>query len=166
MKKDTIIKRGSTLLLKAAVCAIGIATLAICIFGVPSIGRGIVAEFPGGPYSPLAITIVLYLTAIPFFIALGQTLRILHLIDKNNAFSQASLKALRCIKYCGIVIGVLYALGLPLFLHIAESDDAPGVMVVGMIIAAAPIVIGVFAAVLERLLENAIDIKSENDLVV
>ena len=51
-------------------------------------------------------------------------------------------------------------------LSCAELDDAPGVVIVGMISIFAPMVIAVFAAVLQRLLQEAITIKSENDLTV
>ena len=40
------------------------------------------------------------------------------------------------------------------------------VMILGLVVAGAPLVIAVFAAVLQRLLRNAIDMKSENDLTV
>ena len=48
----------------------------------------------------------------------------------------------------------------------AEIDDAPGIIVIGLVIIFASMVIAVFAAVLQRLLQEAIDIKSENDLTV
>ena len=48
----------------------------------------------------------------------------------------------------------------------AEVDDAPGLILVGMVLIFASMVIAVFAAVLQRLLQEAIDIKSENDLTV
>ena len=55
---------------------------------------------------------------------------------------------------------------MPLFYLIAEIDDAPGIILIGMVIIFASMVIAVFAAVLQRLLQEAIDIKSENDLTV
>jgi hypothetical protein len=48
----------------------------------------------------------------------------------------------------------------------AEVDDAPGLILVGMVPIFTSLVIAVFAAVLQRLLQEAIDIKSENDLTV
>ena len=48
----------------------------------------------------------------------------------------------------------------------ADIDDAPGLVIVGMIPIFASMVIAVFAAVLQRLLKEAIDIKEENDLIV
>jgi Protein of unknown function (DUF2975) len=55
---------------------------------------------------------------------------------------------------------------LPLFYIFAEVDDAPGVIFVGLVVPFASMVISVFAAVLQKLLKEAIDIKSENDLTV
>ncbi|MGV2488281.1 UNVERIFIED_CONTAM: DUF2975 domain-containing protein, partial [Bacillus mycoides] len=53
-----------------------------------------------------------------------------------------------------------------LFYLVAERDDAPGIIILGMLLIFASMVIAVFAAVLQRLLKDAIDIKSENDLTV
>ena len=55
---------------------------------------------------------------------------------------------------------------MPIFYLIAEADDAPGIILIGMVIIFAALVIAVFAAVLQKLLQEAIDIKSENDLTV
>ena len=54
----------------------------------------------------------------------------------------------------------------PFFYIAAKSEDAPGIMVIGLVMVFAPMVIAVFAAVLQRLLQNAIVIKSENELTV
>ena len=63
-------------------------------------------------------------------------------------------------------MSILYLASMPILFQIADADDAPGVIGFGMLFAAAPIVVAVFAAVLEKLVRNAIDIKSENDLTV
>ena len=112
------------------------------------------------------VLIDLYASAIPFYFALYQAFKLLSYIDKNKAFSELSVKALKKIKYCAITISILYVLGMPLFYLIAEKDDAPGVIVIGLVIIFASMVIAVFAAVLQKLLQEAIDIKSENDLTV
>ena len=49
---------------------------------------------------------------------------------------------------------------------VAEVDDAPGLIAFPLIIIFASFVIAVFAAVLQRLLKEAIDIKSDNDLTI
>jgi hypothetical protein len=159
-------KKGSTLFLKAAVVFMALVVLAISIFALPEIWKGGSAEYPVASTALLMIMIGLYLTIIPFYVALWQTLKLLTHIDRNDAFSEASVKALRMIKYCGAVISVLYITGVPFLFPIAQADDAPGLILIGAAIACAPIVVTVFAAVLERLLGNAIEFKSENDLTV
>ena len=77
-----------------------------------------------------------------------------------------SVKALKNIKKCAITISGLYLVILPFVFIVAELDDAPGLVLLGMVIIFASMVIAVFAAVLQRLLQEAIDIKSENDLTV
>lgn len=145
---------------------IGLGVLALCIFALPAMWKGGSEEFPAASRSIFLIMIGLYATAVPFFIALWQTLKLLSYTDQNKAFSNLSVKALRNIKYCAIIITILYIGGVPLLIPIAEADDAPGLVLMGMVVACAPIVIAVFATVLQRLLQNAIDIKSENELTV
>ncbi|WP_164669745.1 DUF2975 domain-containing protein [Virgibacillus doumboii] len=162
-------KRGSTLFLKIAVILIGIPVLALCIFLLPQIAFEAFEQVGKGSelaYVVFGILIVMYAAAIPFYFALYQALRLLSYIDKNQAFSNISVTALKKIKYCAITISGLYVVGLPFVYMIAEWDDAPGLILIGMVIIGASMVIAVFAAVLQRLLKEAIDIKSENDLTV
>ncbi len=159
-------KRGSTLFLKIAVILIGIPILALCIFVVPEIANYAQELYPDIASINYLVLIVMYGAAIPFYIALYQAFKLLSYIDKNKAFSDLSVGALKKIKYCAITISILYVVGMPLFYLLAERDDAPGIIVIGMVIIFASMVIAVFAAVLQRLLKEAIDIKSENDLTV
>ncbi|MGI2746972.1 DUF2975 domain-containing protein, partial [Bacillus cytotoxicus] len=108
----------------------------------------------------------LYAAAIPFYFALYQAFKLLQYIDRNEAFSELSVRALKNIKNCAITISSLYVIGLPLFYLIAERDDAPGIILIGLVIIFTSTVIAVFAAVLQKLLKNAVDIKTENDLTV
>ncbi|MFC9597011.1 DUF2975 domain-containing protein [Peribacillus butanolivorans] len=159
-------KRGTTLFLKIAVILIGIPVLALCIFLVPEIAKFAAELYPDMTYIKYLVLIDLYASAIPFYFALYQAFKLLSYIDMNKAFSELSVRALTKIKYCAITISILYVVGMPLFYLIAELDDAPGIILIGLVIIFASMVIAVFAAVLQRLLQEAIDIKSENDLIV
>jgi hypothetical protein len=108
----------------------------------------------------------MYSAAIPFYFALYQAFKLLSYIDKNKAFSELSVKALKNIKYCAITISALYVVIIPFVYLVAEKDDAPGLIIIGMVPIFASMVVAVFAAVLQKLLKNAIDIKSEYDLTV
>ncbi|MEK4276079.1 DUF2975 domain-containing protein [Paenibacillus sp. FSL R7-0026] len=157
-------KRGTTIFLKLAVLLIGVPILALCIFGIPWLANNPVNPNYAGALYP--IVIVMYVSVIPFIVALYQAFRLLSYIDKNEAFSLMSVKSLKTIKYCAIVISSLYFVMLPFVYVVAEKDDAPGLILMGMVPVFASLVIAVFSAVLQRLLQEAIDIKSENDLVV
>lgn len=149
-------KQCSTIILRIAVILIGIPVLALCIFWLPF----------AVDYLHYPIIIGVYATAITFFFALYQALKLLRYIDKNKAFSELSVKALKYIKYCAITISTIYTLLIPFVIPIADADDAPGLMGLPVIFIFGSIVVGIFAAVLQRLLQDAIDIKSENDLTV
>ena len=159
-------KRGTTLFLKIAVILIGIPVIALCVFVVPELGKYVVELYPDRAYMKYLLLIDLYAAAIPFYFALYQAFKLLSYIDKNKAFSALSIKSLKAIKYCAITINMLYVVGMPLFFLIGDKDDAPGFIVIGLVIIFASMVIAVFAAVLQKLLQEAIEIKSENDLIV
>ncbi|MFB4475532.1 DUF2975 domain-containing protein, partial [Oceanobacillus caeni] len=112
------------------------------------------------------IVIGICISVIPYFIALYQSFKLLSYIDKSQAFSELSVKALKNIKFCAMTISGLYVVMLPFVYVVAELDDAPGLIIIGMVPIFASLVIAVFAAVLQKLLKEAIDIKSENDLTV
>lgn len=153
-------KQGSTLFLKGVIFFIGVGVLALCLFVLPI---GIRAEDSDG-YRPIIMG--LYVPAIPFFIALYQAMKLLGYIDENTAFSDLSVEALKKIKYCAVAISGMFAAGMPYIFYVADKDDAPGVVLIGCTIIAASIVIAVFAAVLQKLLQSGMEIKSENDLTV
>lgn len=159
-------ERGTTLFLKAAVILIGIPVLAICIFLVPGIGEFAAELYPDYSFLKVLVWTDLYATALPFYFALYQAFKLLGYIDKHIAFSELSVQALKRIKYSAITISSLFVLGMPLFYLMAEKDDAPGIIVIGLILIFASMVIAVFAAVLQRLLKEAIELKSEIDLTV
>lgn len=157
-------KQGTTLFLKIAVFLIGAPVLALGIFGLPWLVNNPVN--PGYDHLLYPIIIGMYVSAIPFFVALFQAFKLLSYIDKNQAFSELSVKALKNIKLCAMTISGLYVIILPFVFLVAELDDAPGLIIIGMVPIFGSLVIAVFAAVLQRLLQEAINIKSENDLTV
>lgn len=155
-----------TLFLKLALILMGIPVLLLSIFVVPGVGSYAGELYPDLPYLKYLVYIDIYAAVIPFYMALYQAFKLLGFIDVNKAFSERSVQALKKIKYCAVSISVIYLIGLPLLYLLAERDDAPGIIVIGMVIIFASAVIAVFAAVLQKLLNNAIDIQSENELTV
>ncbi|MCG7406570.1 DUF2975 domain-containing protein [Paenibacillus sp. ACRRX] len=156
-------KRASTLFLKISVFVMGLPALAICVVSAVSLFQEPIDPFPGKLY---AIVIGFFAATIPYYVALYQAFKLLSYIDKNIAFSELSVQALKKIKYCGISIGIIFVAMEPVLYIMAQHMDAPGIILLGLIVAFASFVIAVFGAVLERLLQDAINLKSENELTV
>lgn len=158
--KTKLMNSGPTHFLKFVILMLALATLALG-------GLLLYTAFESnnvGAYRPILIGMVV--SMIPFLLGLREGYKLLNYISNKRAFSEVSVKALKKIKVYALVISGFYAVSLPYIFYAAEQDDAPGVVMLGLILVIAPFVVAVFGAILQELLQNAIEIKSENDLTV
>lgn len=146
--------------LKLAIIGLGLLVLGICIFGLPQA----IGSLSLGGYDPILIG--LYVPAVPFFIALFYAVQLLACIESGKAFSKASVRAFRRIKYCAASIAGIFVMGLPYIFSVADQDDAPGVVALALVIICTSTVISVFAGLMQRLVQQAVTLKRENDLTV
>ena len=158
--------RRETMILKIAVIMLGIPVAALSVLLLPWIARDAAQSSIRMAYVIYGILILMYISVVPFFAALYQGFRLLGYIDSNKAFSELSLKSIQKIRSCAAAISIIYLFAMPLFYIVAEIDDAPGVILVGMIFVFAPLTVTVFAAILKKLLKNAIDVKNDNELTI
>jgi hypothetical protein len=109
-----------------------------------------------------------YAGSIPFFMALYQAIRALGYVGRNEVFSPEVVKALRIIRYCALaIIGFVFVEEIWILLMSGRDNDNPGApILLGILIVFPSIVVATAAAMFERILQNAVDIKSENDLTV
>lgn len=154
-----IIKQSSTLILKSVLVLIAILTVVFCI---PTL-RFVLSPQNVDYYPHL---FAFYLSVVVFLFALYKALSLLNFIDHNKAFSELSVKALKHIKYSALVFAGLYIIVLPYAYYKGDMDDAPGPIAIGAVLIFASIVAATFAAVLQKLVQNGVDLKSENDLTV
>ncbi|KYG34946.1 DUF2975 domain-containing protein [Alkalihalobacillus trypoxylicola] len=157
-------EKGKTTFLKMAIIIIGFIVLILCIFFMPSLAKKTAEMFPEYSYLRYPVLIGLYATIPPFYIALYQAVKLLRRIEKNDAFSIKSVKGLRVIKSCAIMISLFYTLGA-IFLMIQNAFH-PGIALMILTIIFSSFVVAVFSMLLQTLLRNALEIKSENDLTV
>ncbi len=158
--------RRETMILKIAVIMLGIPVAALSAMLLPWTARDAALSSIRMAYVIYGILILMYISVVPFFAALYQGFRLLGYIDSNKAFSELSLKSIQKIRSCAAAISIIYLFAMPLFYIVAEIDDAPGVILVGMIFVFAPLTVTVFAAILKKLLKNAIDLKNDNELTI
>ena len=159
-------KRSSTIFLQVVIVLIGIGALAV-LLGEPRIeGRNAHATlfetYFKDPFLAYA-----YIASIPFFVALYQAFQVLGYVRQNKTFSQTTVKALRTIKYCAIaIIGFVAVSVIFMYPMFGDKDDRPAGVFMRILITFPSIVVATTAAMFERILQNAVDIKSENDLTV
>lgn len=157
-------KRSSTVFLQFVIVLIGMGILALLLWEPHIEGRNKHATL-FEIYFKDSFLAYLYIGSIPLFVALYQAFKVLGYVGQNNIFSQAAVKALRTIKYCAIaIIGFVAVSGF--FFLFSDPDDRPAGGFMRILIIFPSIVVATAAAVFEQILQNAVDIKSENDLTV
>jgi len=157
-------KRGSTLILQIVVVLMGLGALAF-LLGEPHLeGRNKDATFFEVYFKDPFLAYV-YIGSIPFFTALYQAFKVLGYVGQDRMFSPAAVRSLRTIKYCAIAFIGVVALSAVILLGGDPEDRPPGVMM-RVVVILASIVVAAAAAVFERILRNAVELKSENDLTV
>ena len=158
-------KRSATIFLQAVIVLIGTGALALLLWEPRIEGRNAHATNFEIYFKDPFLALV-YAGSIPFFIALYQAFKVLGYAGQNKIFSQAAVKALRTIKSCALaIIGFVVVEEIFIMLN-HGSDDAAGGVFMGVLITFPSIVVATAAAMFERILQNAVDLKSENDLTV
>ena len=159
-------KRGFTIFLQIVIVLIGIGVLGLLLWEPQVEGRNVHAtQFEIYFKDPFLAYI--YLAFVPFFIGLYQAFRLLGYARRDEVFSDRSVRAFRIIKYCAITTAlVIVGAEAYIFIFVRGTDDVAGGVMMGVFIIFVSAVIATAAAVFERILQNAVDIKSENDLTV
>jgi hypothetical protein len=159
-------KRGSTIFLQVVIVLIGVGILALLLWEPHLEGRNVNATLFEIYFKDPFLAYV-YLAFVPFFVGLFQGFKILGYARRDEIFSQRSVRALRIIKFCALTTA-LFIVGAEayIFIFVRGTDDVAGGVMMGVFIIFVSAVIATAAAVFERILQNAVDIKSENDLTV
>jgi len=155
--------RSSTLFLQAVIVLLGIGALALMLWEPHIEGRNAHATlfqiYFNDPFLAYA-----YTTSISFFAALYQAFKVLNYIRQNRAFSPASVKALRTIKFCAMAMIGFVAAG-EVFIMLGSSDDRAGGVFIGILIAFGSLVVAAAAAMFERIFQDAV-VSDRDDLTV
>lgn len=159
-------KRSSTIFLQIVIVFIGIGALALMLWEPHLEGVNAHAGFFEVYADPFILLV--YAGSIPFFIALYQAIKVLGYVGQNKVFSLKAVKALRTIKYCALaIIGFVVAEEIFILATNNLDSDNPGAPIfMGLLITFGSVVIAAAAAMFERILQNAVELKSENDLTV
>jgi len=159
-------KKGSTVFLQVILALFGMGALAFLLWEPHLEGRNAHATvfeiYFKDPFLAYA-----YLASIAFFTGLYQAIKVLGYAGQNRIFSTEAVKALRIIKYCALAM-IAFGVGSVVFMPLSApaDDDGPQGVVMRVVVIFGSTVVATAAAVFERILKNAVDMKSENDLTV
>lgn len=157
-------KRSSTFFLKTVILLIGLVVLAGMLWFPQTEGRSINLDLISIYKDPFIIYI--YIGSIPFFVGLYQAFKLLNFIEASNAFSQAAVNTLKNMKFASLSLIGFITLVLFYIRFNAHGDDPAGPTALGILVSFAVATVATAAAVFQKLLQNAVDLKSENDLTV
>jgi hypothetical protein len=158
------VNKGSTFFLKVVILFIAIAVVAGMIWFPQTEGRAAHLDLINIYTDPIIIYI--YIASIPFFVGLYQAFKLLNLIDSNKAFSQAAVNTLKHMKFASLSLIGFIAFAEIYLRFFVQGEDKAGPTALGMYMALAFGVIATAAGIFQKLFQNAVDIKSENDLTV
>jgi uncharacterized paraquat-inducible protein A len=155
-------KNISTQFLQMAIVLIGLGALAFLLWEPHLEGRNkhatLFEVYFQDPFLAFA-----YVASIPFFVGLYQAFKLLGYVRQNQVFSLATLKALRTIKYCAIIMIGFVAVSV-FFMPLDDPEDRPPGIVMRVFVTFCSIVVATAAAMLERHFQTAVYGESEHDI--
>lgn len=158
-------KKVPTVFLQSVVVLIGVIALVILLWFPQTEGRAKDLDLLSIYLDPLII--YGYAASVAFFIALYKAFRLLGYIGQNKVFSPESVLTLKSIKYCAIALGAAIVMaGIFIKFSHHEDDDPAGFFAMCIVSTFGTAVVATAAAIFQKILQNAVDLKSENDLTI
>jgi hypothetical protein len=156
-------KRRSTIFLQTVIVLFGLSALAFMLWEPHVEGANAHATLFQMYFN--SFVVYAFIGSTPFFAALYYAFKVLGYIRQNKTFSQATVNSLRIIKYCALALIGFVAVSV-IFMIGGDREDRPGGLFMRVLVTFPSIIVATAAAISERILQNAVDIKSENDLTV
>ncbi|MEW8973319.1 MAG: DUF2975 domain-containing protein [Tissierellaceae bacterium] len=157
-------KRWTLNVLRISVTLISIFVLLLCVYWLPKQANYFENIYPEYSHLNRPLIVGIYITGIPFFIAVYSVFKLLKLIEIDVAFSLDSIRYLEYIVLCSIGEIILYFLGMIYLL--LNNALHPGFLIMGLLIIFIAFLIAVFVTILKELLLKAVEMKKENELTI
>ncbi|MEG0294109.1 DUF2975 domain-containing protein [Enterococcus sp.] len=98
--------------------------------------------------------------------ALSSVYRMVTLIGHKQAFSHQILPLVAKLNRQLLLMSLSFCGILPFVYQIVQNEDAPGVMILGLMLVAIPFSLVVFGKIVEELFKQAVNLKKEQDLTI
>jgi hypothetical protein len=140
--------RVATFFLRTVIYTAGAVILVLCTFWLPEMASSAAIQNPQYAYLRYPIQMGIYLTTIPFYLALYQSLNLLNWFRSSDPVSGRVSSSLHQIEVSGFGIAVMYLAGL-LFLG-WQNALHPGIALMGVALLIASLTVACFAALLRQ----------------
>src|SRR3989344_3891689 len=151
-------KRISLVFLQAVVVLIGISVLTFMLWEPHFEGRNVDATFFQVYFNDLFLAYA-YAASIPFFVAVYNAFKALGYVGQGKAFSQATVKAVRTIRRCALLLVGLVALPEAYLMIVRPDDDIAGGVAIGLMVIFTSTVVAAGSDVLVGVLRSGVDVK-------
>jgi hypothetical protein len=156
--------RPSTTFLQAVTVLVGLGVGALLLFEPHVEGRNATATLVE-IYFHDPFLLFVYVGSIPFFVALFGAVKLLGYVGSDEgAFSARSVRAARLIRDCARVTIGFVVVGVIILLFV--GDERSVALFLGLVPTLALLTLAACAGLIERLLQRAVDLQSDNDLTV
>ncbi len=150
--------------LRAVILLVGVLMVLFCIFIVPLVKNECTYVYPEYASYAFPAMIYLYITAIPFFIALFSVVKICGYVANDQPFSEQNVRLLHIIEGCAgsemvFYTALLVALSAVNLLH-------PSLFILFTVIDLTAVVLLLFSAVLAALVQRARELQEETKLTI
>lgn len=136
----------------------------LCSLIVPALGKEAVLMNPQLEYMFWPCLVFIWITAIPFYIALYKSWLICEEISKDNSFCIENAKRLSLISKLALLECILYLIAMVILFILNLLH--PSIILSVLFIIFVGIFIAIASAALSHLTENACQLKKENDLTI
>lgn len=150
--------------LRAVLVILGVGILGFAVFYLPYFAELAAAYYEDLAFLKTPILIFVYISAVPFYIALFQGYKICNTIVNNNPFSTGNLKSFKIASFSALAVSVMYFAGTGVFAIL--KVERPILYIVFVLIGVCALVFTLLCEVLNQLLSKAIELREENDLTV
>ncbi|MBF4695761.1 DUF2975 domain-containing protein [Fusibacter ferrireducens] len=150
--------------LNLIIIIVGLCGLLVYAWIIPSLGQGMVANYPEFAFSYWPWLILILITAVPCYIVLAFGWKISKNIRLDRSFSSENAKLLRWVAVLAAAdTGFFFVMNIVfLFLNM----NHPGFVLISLIILIIGIAISAVSATLSHLVKKAADLQEQSDLTI
>lgn len=118
------------------------------------------------PFIVGLLGVAVYGTLIVGSFMLYSLNQILQQVLSKRPFADEVLLPLKKIHWSLAGLTVAFGFSLPFWYQVAQLEDAPGVMLIGLAVVAIPFACFIFFYIVEELFKSALNLQNENDLTI